>query len=191
MAKLSVADANFLEKQCIPLSATFDASGMSTREWKAVMKAEGKFVAYGVNCLRGHSLKTRAGNCIRCNTANIAFARRSESEGFVYLARSAMLRLVKVGFSAEDPDNRIYIANLQGYAGSNDWKIRFSVYVENAGRLEIAIHSTLKNHQALQLWERNGFESEAREVYACSLAYAKQVLMSQLAPSDIATLTTW
>ena len=91
MAKLSDADAEFLLGKDIPLSTAFDASGMPTREWKATMKAEGKFVAYGVTCLRGHSLKTRAGNCIRCNPANIAFARRAAKEGFVYLARSTRL----------------------------------------------------------------------------------------------------
>ena len=178
MGKLTSEDASFLIRHGIALAAAFDATGMSTRDWKAAMKAEGKFVAYGVSCLRGHSLKTRAGNCIRCNSANIAFARRAAKAGFVYIARSAELGLLKIGYSADDPDNRIYIARLEGYGGASDWRVKASIYAEAGGRLEFALHTALKAYHAPRQWERNWHECEARELYACTVSRAKTELFA-------------
>src|SRR5690348_7499758 len=122
MAKLLKRDEQFLVRHGISLDLLFDASGMPTWKWKERMREEGKLFAYGVRCFRGHSLKARSGNCIRCNTANIAFQMRSARSGYVYIARSASRKLTKVGYSADDPWNRIYIANLEGYANAQDWR---------------------------------------------------------------------
>lgn len=180
MARLRKADERFLEAHDIPLAATFDASGLATRDWKAAMRCEGKLIAYGVSCLRGHSLKTRSGNCIRCNTANIAFGMRPDREGFVYLARSPGAKLVKVGFSANDPHGRIAIANCEGYGGARDWRIRTIARSGTAGRLELDLHSALRRWRAPQAWIRNGVPCEAREIYACRLASARRHLADLL-----------
>jgi hypothetical protein len=183
MAKLSKDDARFLEAHGIPLAAVFDASGMRTRDWKAAMREQGKLIAYGVTCLRGHSLKTRSGNCVRCNTANFAYALRSERAGYVYIARSANLKLIKVGFS-NDPDNRVYIANLEGYGGAKDWTIRTWIMSDRAGRIELDVHVALKSYNSPRFWIRNWEEIEAREIYDCTLKIAQLALFAQLSPTE-------
>ena len=167
MGRLSKRDKEFLQQNGISLELVFDASGMPTRVWKQRMREEGKLFAFGVQCLRGHSLKARSGNCIRCNTANIAYQMRSNRAGYIYIARSKSLGLTKVGFSADDPDNRIYIANLESYAGASDWDIVMRVNSAEAGRLELDLHSELREYRLPLCWIRNGEECEAREVYEC------------------------
>lgn len=180
MAKLTKRDEQFLTRHGISLDLLFNASGMPSWQWKARMREEGKLFAFGVSCLRGHSLKTRSGNCIRCSTANIAYQMRSERDGYVYIARSAGRRLTKIGFSADDPWNRIYIANLEGYAGASDWRVVQQHYGMNAGRLELALHAALREHWKPQTWYRNGRWCEAREVYGCTLRDAKMALASAI-----------
>lgn len=180
MAKLSRSDEAFLDLHGIPLTATFDASGMRAAAWKQAMRDQGKLIAYGVSCLRGHSLKTRAGNCVRCNTANIAYALRPSKPGYVYIAHSKALGLVKIGFS-QDPDNRVYIANLEGYGGAADWAIKVQHYATSAGRIELELHSLLHSHKDPRYWYRNGDLIEAREVYSCSASFAQRTLRSLVA----------
>lgn len=92
------------------------------------MKAEGKLVAYGVTrCHRSHNLRNRYGKCIQCFPATIAFGRRKELSGYIYIAQSVKSDLFKIGFSADVHDNRIYIAKLEGYAGARDWQILLTV----------------------------------------------------------------
>lgn len=188
MGKMSKEDERFLQSHGIPVVATFDASGLAAGEWKAAMRAEGKLIAYGVSCLRGHSLKTRSGSCIRCNTANISFALRSHRDGFVYLARSSSAKLLKVGFSARDPFGRIEVANYEGYGGASDWRVRTVVESSSAGRFEIDLHAALSGWSAPQGWIRNGALREAREIYTCSLATARNRLSILLAHDPEATL---
>lgn len=176
MAKLSKRDEQFLARHGISLELLFDASGLPSSQWKTRMRQEGKLFAFGVHCLRGHRLKTRSGNCIRCNTANIAFQMRSGRDGYVYIARSASRKLTKIGFSADDPWNRIYIANLEGYAGASDWRIVQQHCGTKAGRWELAMHATLREHRKPQVWYRNGESCEAREVYGCTLREARAAL---------------
>lgn len=178
MAKLTARDTIFVEKHGIAVASLFDASGMPTWQWKDRMRAEGKLFAFGVRCLRGHSLKSRSGNCIRCNTANITFQLRASRPGFVYIARSAMTKLTKVGFSANDVQNRVYIANLEGYATATDWRVVEEVFSIAAGRLEIEVHKALRERRRPQAWVRNGWECEAHGVYRCTLGEARKALIA-------------
>lgn len=177
MARLSAEDEAFLLQHNIPLSSTFDASGMRHVEWRAAMKAAGKTVAYGVTCRRGHSLKDRWNHCIRCNPAAIDFGSRASKDGFVYLARSKNLALLKVGFS-ERPSKRLDIANREGYAGANDWQVEYWIHSLEAGRVEIELHARLKVHEAPQIWVRNGVEQTAQETYSCELSVAIAALQA-------------
>jgi hypothetical protein len=149
---------------------------MPTWEWKERMRAEGKLFAFGVQCLRGHSLKSRSGNCIRCNTANITFQLRPSRSGFVYIARAPSQKLTKIGFSADNPQNRVYIANLEGYAGTADWRVVEELYSDHAGRIEIEVHKALRESRIPQPWIRNGWECVAQEVYKCTLHQARETL---------------
>lgn len=55
------------------MDKTFDASGLSSKEYKAKMKENGALVAYGVPpCPKGHTLKNKQANCLQCNPQAIA-----------------------------------------------------------------------------------------------------------------------
>ena len=186
MARLTKAHLRYLEHHGIDVDETFDASGLKRAEYRPRMKAEGKFVAYGVTkCHNGHSLRNRYGTCIECFPASIAFARRSEMSGYLYLAKSADLGLIKVGFSGDDPDNRIYIANLEGYGGAWDWQICLTVWADHAGAKEIAVHQSLADFRAERAWIRNGAGIVAREMFDCELAAGIDALMSQLTAREV------
>ena len=65
----------FLETQKISLDKIFDATGLSKTEYHKSMKEMDKIIAIGVTpCAKfSHSMRTRNGHCVQCNTATIAF----------------------------------------------------------------------------------------------------------------------
>lgn len=185
MARLTNAHLRYLKHHGINVEETFDASGLKRTEYRPRMKAEGKFVAYGVTmCHNGHSLRNRYGTCIECFPASIAFARRSEMSGYLYLAKSADLGLIKVGFSGDDPDNRIYIANLDGYGGAWDWRICMTVWADHAGAKEIGVHQSLSEFRNERLWTRNGAAVVSKELFDCDLGVAIETLSAHLTAKE-------
>jgi hypothetical protein len=112
MATLTSDEKKFLEYHGIPLSWTFDASGMKKSEYAEAMREEEKLIAYGLNpCPRAdHRLRTRNGSCPQCETANIAYALRYLRNAHVYIAGSIEKRLIKVGTSADpQPSKSEYV----------------------------------------------------------------------------------
>lgn len=193
MAKLTKADIAFLERHGIPLSATFDASGLSRAEYSERMKAEGKFAAYGVTrcSAERHSLRNRHGTCLRCFPASIAFINRAESAGYLYVARSRCSGLIKIGFSSNQVDNRLYIANLEGFAGCYDWTKRATWKSRRAGRVEIAIHQSLSAFAVRRCWPRNGSTVESKEVFKCTLKAAIDAVNSLLTEAERRSICNW
>lgn len=180
MAKLTMAQIKFLERHKIPISWTFDATGLSRSSYREIMKTDEKFIAFGVfRCLNGHTLRNRSGDCIQCRTSAIAFGLRSSKSGSVYIARSQSIRLIKIGMS-NDPFNRIYIANLEGYAEASDWRVKLHVFAENCGEIEISMRRALAENFKPKPWIRNGEETVSKETFNCSYAVAKSMLLSQL-----------
>jgi hypothetical protein len=189
LTRLTNAHLRYLKDHGIEPEEAFDASGLKRAEYRARMKAEGKFVAYGVTpCLNGHALRNRYGNCIQCSPAAIAFARRSELAGYLYLAQSSDLGLIKVGFSSDDPDNRIYIANLDGYGGTWDWRIYMTVWADHAGAKEIAVHQSLFDFRVERAWVRNGAAVVSKEMFDCDLAVALGALSAHLTARERKTI---
>jgi hypothetical protein len=186
LARLTQKQIRYLSHHRIGLEETYDASGLKRASYRPRMKAEGKFVAYGVTrCHNGHSLRNRYGTCIECFPAAIGFARRSELAGYIYLAQSRDIELFKIGFSSDDPDNRIYIANLEGYGGAVDWCIRLRVWSGRAGKIEIATHKSLVEYHADRAWVRNGLDAVATELFNCDLDDAINALMKHLSFEEI------
>jgi hypothetical protein len=77
---------------------------MKTWEWKQQMKGLGKLVAFGVYpcAAKGHTLRTRAGHCIQCNTANLSYLKRMNESADVYVAWSKGSKLVKNSLFGKD-----------------------------------------------------------------------------------------
>src|SRR6202012_2938302 len=98
-----------------------------------------------------------------------------------YIAGSRSARLIKVG-SSKDPNNRIYIANLNGheYAGVSDWQLLYSTYVEQAGKVEFDIHDRLREYQTRIEFVRNGDEQIAKECFICRYSTAREAIVLML-----------
>jgi hypothetical protein len=183
MAELTAEQLSFLASQRIPLSKMFDASGMQKRDYAAAMEEVGAYFAYGVTpCAAGsHSLRTKAGHCIQCNTATIAYATRHSTNATVYVAKSEATGLVKVGLAIDLPDR---LQKLQDYCygGASDWQLVCSVRMQQAGRAEAAVHDRLSEHRATGHYMRAGRAQKCYELFDCDLAVAEEAIAA-IAPA--------
>lgn len=179
MAKLSADQIFFLKSQNISPSLVFDASGYSKAERTAIMKEQEKLFYFGdAVCKRaGHSLRTKAGHCIQCDTSTIAYQLRSSAKGYVYLAYSPSTKYVKVGFSKHHPQDRAEILRNEAYGKIRDWDAKKVVMLEkDAGRMEFAIHAKLEPYLKTITYNRsNGEVIECREIFNCDLDVAKKI----------------
>lgn len=177
MATLSDEQIQFLKENNISLSMVFDATGLSKKSYQEVMDGLGIEFAYGVTpCKKaGHTLRTRAGHCIQCDKAKIAYQRRYNENGIVYVAYSEKLSLTKIGV-AKDVNDRLKNLNSHGYGGTKDWKIYSHREYKMAGQKEMQIHRQLAAHQAIRNYEKGGNIVECRELFDCKPNIAVQYL---------------
>jgi hypothetical protein len=153
---------------------------MTNQEIRTLLQSANRlFAIVAKKCKNGHTLRM-AGGCPQCNPAIIAFARRTDKPGFVYVARSASTRYIKIGSSSE-PFDRIRIANLEGYGGVRDWQMRFVFHADRMGRTENLAHSYLKEFAVSKIWIRNGRETMTKEIFKCSLKAASEAVDKALA----------
>ena len=178
MAELSDDQRKFLRDQKLPLSFLFDASGMRKVDYEAVMKRDEKFFAFGVTpCSKGgHSLRTRSGHCIQCDTAKIAYTLRHYKTADVYVAGSLQVKLIKVG-SSVDCDTRVRELNRVRYGGATDWSILSRVRSEKSGMVEFFVHDALKDKRRDIPYLKDGRVQLGSESFACDYIDAKSVLM--------------
>ena len=180
LTKLTKAQIKFIEGQNIPISSMFDASGMTRAEYKAAMEDEEKHFAFGVTaCKReGHTLRSRAGNCIQCDHANIEMQLRHYRAAFLYIAGSQTLKLLKIG-SSGNPEKRIGSFNADRPRGSSDWRVLASLYVKNAGPIETLVHQDLKHrNEPVQYYKKNnnGVPVTSFECYKANYSEARVIL---------------
>jgi len=173
----------FFLRHEIPLSQVFDATGYSTGEYKAIMRELGMVVAIGVSpCARsGHTVRTRAGHCAQCGTHNLAFLRRFDDAGYVYVAFSESLQLVKVG-TTSDTNARLTTLNYFGYGGAYDWSIQFFSHCQRAGRVEFLAQQALWRYVVWRDYVKQGESVRCQELFKCpakgAIAAVKNVLES-------------
>jgi hypothetical protein len=147
MAQLTKEQYDFLAHHNIPLSWIFDASGLALGEYSEIMRGDDKYFAYGVaRCLNGHTLRSRSGRCIQCRPISIAYQMRNYRSADMYIAGSRASQLIKIGSSTK-AENRLYIANLVGYANYFDLELLFRTHVQQAGRIESDVQSKLGLYQ--------------------------------------------
>ncbi len=163
---LTQEEKSFLQHHGITSNLLFDASGMRKSTWEVEIRNEGKFIAINAAPCRalGHTIRTRAGHCIQCDPAKIIFAFRPHFSGLVYLATSAKLNLVKIGF-AVDVQKRIADLSAKGYGGTNDWRLFYCFYSNAAGDAEQRAHKALREFGV------------SRELFSCSLLTAIEALI--------------
>lgn len=172
MKRLSKEQENFFKHHGIALSIVMDGSGLNAKTRKELMDEFGhKFYYGGALCkAAGHSLRTKAGHCIQCDTSKIAYQLRSSATGYVYIAHSLQHGFIKVGFSEENPYNRITWLQTSSYGNVNDWKVIRSIKISrDAGKCEFEIHSELEQWRHPVIYEIRDAEVECREIFSCSL----------------------
>lgn len=179
MAKLTAEQIIFLKSQNVSPSLLYDASGLSKQERIAMMDRLEKLFYYGgAPCKAGgHTLRTKAGHCIQCDTSKIAFQLRSSAAGYVYLAWSPSTKYIKIGYSKFHPQERAEILRNEAYGKIRDWDVKQVVRLErNAGRTEFSIHAKLEPHiEPITYEKEKGVYVECREIFNCDLAHAKAV----------------
>lgn len=177
MATLTIEQLTFLKNQHVSLSLVLDAGDLSKKAREALMDETGhKFYYGGAPCKAGaHTLRTKAGHCVQCDTSKIAYQLRSSASGYVYLAHSERNNLVKVGFSEVDPYNRVTWLQTSSYGGVNDWLIVKSQRVlKDAGKCEFDIHGALERWRRPVTYLKNNETVECREIFACMLPVARE-----------------
>jgi hypothetical protein len=184
MAKLTQAQRAFLISHHIPPSVVFDATGLSKSKYSPLMKELEKSFAYGVTPCRaaGHTLRSRAGHCIQCGTANIAFQMNYNKGAIIYIAGSFSSRLIKIGIT-NDVQQRLSLLKHYSYGRADDWEILLWARVPNAGRIEADAHGALSGFSIEGTYLREGRETECYELFRCSYKVARDALTKLLPPS--------
>ena len=156
----------FLREQRIPESDVFHAEGMPKKLYKPMMEEIGAIVVTGAApCSAvGHTIRTRAGHCAQCDTSRIAYQRRHRSKGFVYVAHSHSLDLVKIG-SSTDPLRRVAGLASMGYGGGSDWRLVRHYPSSAAGLVEFNVHAQLEAKRIPVVYLRDGFSVCCREAF--------------------------
>ncbi len=167
MAKLI---AEFLVKYDVEVSDIFDATGMKKKEWReAIEGTDYKLVMNAGLCNKEyHNLKTRAGHCAICNPRNLRLQERYYESGYIYLAHSETLDLIKIGVS-NDPENRVLVMNDQGYGDFDDWTLEYNEYSSKPYQIESAAHNYLNDFRFDITFERLGITETSREIFDCSV----------------------
>lgn len=178
MKNLTLEQIDFLNSQNISLDKVFDATGYSQGEYRLIMKDLGKQIAFNVTpCQQfGHTLRTRAGHCIQCNTAAIAFIKRNDSEGIVYIAGTQKGKIIKIGYTKK-ASIRNESLNRTKYAGFNDWQILFAIESSIAGQIEAENKSAMLRYSRGFGYNHEGHQQESGETYTCSYSKAKTTLL--------------
>ena len=178
MAKLLKSQINFLEKCGFTTKEVFDASGMQKADYRRLMKELDLFIAYGVSpCkAKGHTMRTRHGHCVQCDTANLGFLKRYEKPGQVYLAWSSKSKWAKIGMANNAPE-RIKTLNQWKYGGFDDWRLKLSFECSRAGLIENEAHKILAQHSKQGVTYSFGNTTrECRELFECKLRDAVTAL---------------
>jgi len=173
MDSLSRDQITFLKKHNISLGVVFNAKGLRRNDYRSQMKSLDMRFAYGVTpCGKmGHTLRSRAGHCIQCDTSQIAFMNRHSEEGYVYVSISLKEKFLKIGCT-NNIQNRESSMNSNSYAGTDDWETIFSVKTKNAGKIEFDTHKQLSQFYFPVDYYRNGVVVTCREIFKCEKKFA-------------------
>jgi hypothetical protein len=185
MTQASADQVSFLIHHNIPWSKVFDAENMHRFQYMKVMSANKLVVAIGVSECKaaGHTMRNRAGLCVQCNPASLAFLLRYDEPGDIYIAHSASTGFTKIG-SSKNAGSRIKSLNSEGYGKASDWELNFHQRCEKVGYIESLIQAQMINHRGTSSYVKQGLTVHCQELFTCSvkvaISAAKKVLASQI-----------
>ena len=175
---LTIEQLAFLKKYDVDLKFVFNAQGLSKKEYRPIMKELNKLVAFGVTpCKKsGHTLRTRSGHCCQCQTKHLAFQKRHDSGGVLYIAKSSNGNLIKVGFT-HALSVRDESLNRTGYAGFRDWRILYAISSPAAGKIETMTKCSIREHALSQDYFHDGQWRGSSETYKYDSFKTKLVVL--------------
>ena len=178
MNELTQEQLKFLKKHEVDLNDVFDARGLSKTEYQNEMSITGKYIAFNTTpCkLSGHTLRTKSGHCCQCKTSTIAFQKRNQSVGIVYIAGTQNGQIMKIGFS-KAVGVRAESLNRTRYSGFNDWEILFAIKSDHAGRIENKANLLLYRYLHTLEYNHDGSNHDSHETFQCSFSRAKDMLL--------------
>ncbi|MDM1550918.1 GIY-YIG nuclease family protein [Empedobacter falsenii] len=169
----------FFEIHKIELNDVVDAEGAPIYQIKDRMKANDKLFAYNTTpCEKGnHTIRDRSGHCIVCNTASIAFMKRSRQTGFVYIAGSIRKNYIKIGMTTTGINDRISRMNSRNVGNTNDWVVLKTIKCNFANMVEFGIQSKLSKYSV------DGENSS--EIFRCSYNKANEIVEAYFEENQI------
>ena len=193
---LSPDEVSFLVQRGCSEEDVYDGRGQAKERRAAAAKEAGKhLVLAGVigrgDCRRkGHRLRTRAGHCIQCNPLNIVYQKREDTPGYVYIAGSLSGRVIKIGTTG-DLNQRENQMRAEGYGGSKDWIILFSLYVERGGAFERGASDRVNGKRVYRPYFKDGIEQDAVELHLCSFSEALRAMTERLSDEERKRMTVY
>ncbi|WP_087093594.1 GIY-YIG nuclease family protein [Elizabethkingia anophelis] len=163
-----------------------DAKGRSISEIRDEMKINNILFAYNTTpCEKlAHTIRDRHSHCIVCNTANIAFMKRTKATGYVYIAGSIIKNYIKIGMTTEDPNKRIGKLNSRKVGNTSDWTIIKAIKCDHANMVEIDIQKALQKYKVEG--EYYGEESvESVEIFRCKYSKALETIENYFRDKEI------
>ncbi len=178
MSNLNKEQLAFLKEHKVSSKFVFDAKGLKKSEYKEIMKDLNKLVAFNVTpCSKfSHTLRTRSGHCCQCNTAYLEFQKRNDSEGIVYIAKSLLGKIIKIGFT-KSIQIRSESLNRTKYGGFNDWIIVYAIESKEAGKIENKICSELSDFSKYINYEHDNHTQLASEIFTINSTMAIKLLL--------------
>ncbi len=176
--RLTQAQIDFVTHHRISKDELFDATGMTREQYQAAMARSNSIIAYGVSpCESGHTLRTRAGHCAQCDPARIAFVRRHNSPGLVYIAGSIKGMRIKIGFT-KSKDVRTESLRRTSYGGFDDWVILCTAKCQEGGQIELEVGKLLTKYSVAGSYKHDGRTQETYELFTCSYQTAVTAMKS-------------
>jgi hypothetical protein len=134
-------------------------------------------------CAFGHRLSNSRGRCVQCQPNLLNRTHRWIDDGFVYLAESKAVKLIKLGV-CQDLTKREKTLNGHTWAGTDDWTMRTYHWTIAAGMFEHAVGKRLERFKAVTSYFRYGRATSTKEVYVCSLRTAKNAMVAEVMNSS-------
>lgn len=166
----------FIEYHKIDTNNIMDAKGRSISEIKEEMKKNDILFAYNTTaCTKaGHTIRDRHSHCIVCDTAHIAFMKRTKETGYIYIAGSLVKNFIKVGMTTEEPEKRIGKLNSRKVGNTNDWVVIKAIKCDYSNLVEIAIQKDLRKYKVEGDLYDDSIESS--EIFRCKYDKANEIV---------------
>jgi hypothetical protein len=179
---LSKTEKSFLKQHKIPESMVFNALGLRKKEYAELMRGGTFLVAITDTPCKsaGHRLRVRSGHCVICNPAYLAYAGRFRKSAYIYVAKSALFGVCKVGVT-ESISGRTESLRKQEYGGYRDWEILFHQSVPNAASVEHLAKKELDQYRSKGTTWKDRHNQQSIELFKCDCSVAVSVIRRLLA----------